>query len=597
MKRQDPPDWLEESLKNLKSSSKEVRQQGLTPLYTIREVRSVEPLIEAIQKEQDDVLRRYMVEALGVQHDKRSISLFLTLVTSDSNLVVRYASVEALAKLGGSVVIDQLMSILQTEPNDELRWYIAYTLGNLQDKRAFSCLLETFSNDESLFVRCAAAKALGKLGENAAVEPLLAIVLQVEAYEVDKAHRDLLAAAAEGLAELRDPRAVEPLLTTLACKDIETRISIIRSLGSFKNDRVVTHLLTLLETEDANLHAAACDALGEIGDPRAIEPLIRMLKSQYNVIHVSAIRALRAVGDVCAVMPLIAHLQSEKEPYTRREVVDVLDFLEDTRAVEPLAACLLDHDEDGVVKEAIAITLANFCDPRAVPTLIEALLTCNGEDHHHLRVGYIHALGKIGDTRAIGPVSDFLDDPDVHVRTAVCEAFNWSGDKKVLYPEIAALKDDFDCYVYKPRSLQVRQHIANSLDEMTSQRLGDVLIKALTDESQFVRLQAVIALGNLCDKRAIEPVAALLAEADRESYVGLFAAQTLGILGDQRAVEPLIEANLDDINADLRYNAAHLLGLFGDARAIEPLLNALHDENEEVRTSAAQALERLKEVK
>jgi HEAT repeat protein len=82
-------------------------------------------------------------------------------------------------------------------------------------------------------------------------------------------------------------------------------------------------------------------------------------------------------------------------------------------------------------------------------------------------------------------------------------------------------------------------------------------------------------------------------------------AATLGQLGDKRAVEPLIAA-LRDADKAVRYQAALALAKLKDRRAIRPLLHALFDEMPPVgtdsltgeplfvRTAAAQALGELR---
>lgn len=67
------------------------------------------------------------------------------------------------------------------------------------------------------------------------------------------------------------------------------------------------------------------------------------------------------------------------------------------------------------------------------------------------------------------------------------------------------------------------------------------------------------------------------------------AAVALGDLGDRRAVEPLIQA-LNDEDEEVRWEAADALGKIRDERAVDPLIRALNDEHEDVRSSAAEAL-------
>lgn len=68
------------------------------------------------------------------------------------------------------------------------------------------------------------------------------------------------------------------------------------------------------------------------------------------------------------------------------------------------------------------------------------------------------------------------------------------------------------------------------------------------------------------------------------------AALALGEIGDPRAVNPLAEILSDD-NWEVRSSAAKALGKIGDDRAVDPLINLLRDRNENVRWHTLQAIE------
>ncbi len=70
------------------------------------------------------------------------------------------------------------------------------------------------------------------------------------------------------------------------------------------------------------------------------------------------------------------------------------------------------------------------------------------------------------------------------------------------------------------------------------------------------------------------------------------AAIALGEIGDARAVEPLIKA-LSDSNENVRENAADTLGEIGDARAAESLIRMRDDPDSDVRQNVKHALAKL----
>lgn len=95
------------------------------------------------------------------------------------------------------------------------------------------------------------------------------------------------------------------------------------------------------------------------------------------------------------------------------------------------------------------------------------------------------------------------------------------------------------------------------------------LIKALEYENFWdVRSSAAVALGNIGDARAVEPL--IQALSDSTKFVRRDVAKVLGNIGDARAVEPLIQA-LTDSDSDISSYAAEALGNIGDARARKAL--------------------------
>lgn len=116
------------------------------------------------------------------------------------------------------------------------------------------------------------------------------------------------------------------------------------------------------------------------------------------------------------------------------------------------------------------------------------------------------------------------------------------------------------------------------------------IIAVLKDE--FDRKGAVIALVEIGDERAVEPLKQAL--KDKSKDVQIWAAFGLYKLGDTQKIEFLITA-LKDEDGDVREAAVRVLGELRDPRAVEPLITALKDENWWVRMFAAKALGELKD--
>jgi len=130
---------------------------------------------------------------------------------------------------------------------------------------------------------------------------------------------------------------------------------------------------------------------------------------------------------------------------------------------------------------------------------------------------------------------------------------------------------------------------------------ADLLIKDLKDSNPLVQHSAALALGEIKDDRAIEPlIQALKSRCRCQTSWDYFVcwqakvdeASTFGIINGTRAVDQLIQV-LKDNDSDVRAAAALALADIKDARAVEPLIQALKDNETNVRAVAAFALSRI----
>jgi HEAT repeat protein len=118
----------------------------------------------------------------------------------------------------------------------------------------------------------------------------------------------------------------------------------------------------------------------------------------------------------------------------------------------------------------------------------------------------------------------------------------------------------------------------------------DPLLESMDYDDADVRLEAVWALGEIGDERAVEPLVEAL--KDEDWYVRKQAASSLCNLRNQESVVLLVRA-LNDEDWYVRKQAARILGTIGDPRAAKPLARTLRDEDPVVQQEAAAALGRI----
>ena len=114
------------------------------------------------------------------------------------------------------------------------------------------------------------------------------------------------------------------------------------------------------------------------------------------------------------------------------------------------------------------------------------------------------------------------------------------------------------------------------------------IITAASHRLASVRWAAVTALGEIGDRRAVAPLADLLAH-DAESEVRRAAALALGQLGGPEATARLTEA-MANSDPDVRWFVANALGEFGGPEATARLIEAMADSDSNVRYRVVLAL-------
>jgi HEAT repeat protein len=217
----------------------------------------------------------------------------------------------------------------------------------------------------------------------------------------------------------------------------------------------VEGLIHALKDDAENVRKEAMNALERIGDSRATEPLIELLLDPDITIQEEAITALGRIQDKRAVQPLIQTLNNQHIGI-RWKAAEALGRIGDPRATEALIQTL--HDPDKTIQEEAITALGRIQDKRAIQPLIQNLTNL----HMGIRCRAAEALGKIGDSKATEALILSLHDPDN----------------------------------------SVKEEAITALGRITV----DPLIEDLRSEDQNLRDSAIIALNQLKDLKSLDSV-------------------------------------------------------------------------------------------
>ncbi len=264
--------------------------------------------------------------------DARDIQGLIDILESpDEDIVFRRQAVIALGKTGDERAINPLIRALDDE--DRMIPYAALTsLGEI-GLPAFSHLLNFLKiTDNEKLVEWMAKSAFGKIGEPA------------------------LKTLTEALLNAPEPR-------------LRKNAAII--LGLIKNKSAVQPLIECLKDEDAEVRARSADALGEIGAGEAVEPLIEALKDDDDEVRISAARALGEIGDVRAAESLIEALYNRSWE-VQQIAADALGKIGGKKVVQALIEKLKTGDE--IVRMSASYSLGETGGFRAVFPLLRTAI-------------------------------------------------------------------------------------------------------------------------------------------------------------------------------------------------------------------------------
>jgi len=238
----------------------------------------------------------------------------------------------------------------------------------------------------------------------------------------------------------------------------------------------------------------------------------------------------------------------------REEAATMLGTLRDRRAVVPLVSVL--RDGDRAVRDAAIAALLAIGEP-AVTTLG----VCLSDPVLTVQELASSVLATIADARVLAPLMAALKSPDWIVRMHAAKALGRIQNPDAVAPLVPLLQDSVKA---------VREETSTALAAIGEAALSS-LLTALTHTEWLVRLHAVEALGKTRSPEAVNPLLSVLFN-DRDRAVREDAVRALGQIGDPRALESLVTAMKEP---GLRPLAIEALGRIGDRCAVPVLITVL----------------------
>lgn len=381
--------------------------------------------------------------------------------------------------------------------------------------------------------------------------------------------------AAEALGEIGDETCVPPLIAMTRDADVEVRIAAIKALGKLQDERAIPHLIHCFTDEYPVIRHVAADALIQIGE-EAIITLILYLDDQKPIIRQNAARALGKSKDERVIIPLIKKI-GDPDPEMRTAVVQALSMI-GIPCIDPLSSVLLRGNREERLGALDA--LGYITDDRS-KALIEHALS---DPDEAVRIRAAQVLKKNDALKLWSKVWA----EQLHLEKQEEKKKEISFPTKVESAASPAVKNEVSKLIESLRSDDRKTQVSASFKLMVLGKPAvEALLETLKKEDPTLRKNATEILGEM-QETAVDPL--MNALSDDAPLVRLVAARNLGRIGNMRALDPLIESFVNETDPEVKCTIAESLGYLGDTQAVGPLSHALRDRNLEVQAVSARSL-------
>ena len=600
-----------------------VRQSAAWALGEVKGDDAIPPLVTALKKDKQGAVRQEAAIALGKIKGQKVIDPLLDVLRNDKYETTRFQAAVALREIQagdkglvdivkkglgsfddgyevqsvqdqviGALILDGniptaefALDALKSADDEWVRWAIVHVLGATVKKVAVDAMREELKHP-SYVVRRRAAESLGGFKERRVVEPLIAILENMDEM------KSVRAAAAVSLGALKDERASAPLLTALSDENAEIRWRVAAALGNLKNAKAITRLSEMVENplEPDTVRNVAVAALGNIGNKAAEAVLIRALDIRVGNISKNAIVALGKLESETAIPTLIAILEDKQialdastavlaNASSRTKAAWALGEIGGARAAEAIAKRLVDDTEyivaleDAVNRKAIGANdlkrnwswevFVNAAKKLDLPAFVAPKMLVRAEDeweNHQVRNAAMVALGRCNTadvTLDTSQLKQRLADPDIDTRKATALSVGLAGIGELIPELVQIMKGENE------PDKDVRRAATQGLGELADETTTDALIEVMNNDENHVEIRrdASRALGKIGTHKAVTALVEKLTalhEAQITRGFRLDAIKALGEAKNAKAVS-LLELVLQDQDAEIHFQAAAAL--------------------------------------
>ena len=470
---------------------------------------SITPLLISQLEAPDLETRKAVITVLGRIGSNQAVPALTNLLGEDGELVM--VTTAALAQIGDARAFEALLGLLG-HPDSAVRLGAIAALNSLGHPALPERILHLLT-DPNPIIRESAVKIAGYFAFSECIEALFKCIHDPE----EKVRR----ATIEHLPYIEDERVLPLLVMVLRQEVPSVRAAVAHALGDLETTLVLPHLLTALRDDDSWVRYQAARSLGRLD-------LTELLNSENETLTV--------------VFEVLEHLINTDIAYpVRAAATSALGYIGGNRAIPLLTSLVGVEVGDGDVARAAVIALGRIDSTDAVAPLLMALNSTNPER----RLDALHAFRERG-TEEAGVALQWMAaaDPEEKVVQAAIESLSRMGTPEAIAALLELSVDpssreacilalaarNLDNSTIKEDYIEgisqglnhvhpaVRCAVVEVLKRLKHPFASEILISALNDQDQSVRLSAVNALVYLGNRSCAEQLG-ILARNDTSAAV------------------------------------------------------------------------------
>jgi HEAT repeat protein len=373
-------------------------------------------------------------------------------------------------------------------------------------------------------------------------------------------------------AKPEDPTSQSPesltasLLEALGASDRTERARAIAGAAEMVDPDLLVEAVA--DQADSRRRNAAMDALAT-GGARSVPALIRGLRHPDGEVVMFSAGVLARTGSPAAIPHLVSLLDHE-DINVVQQVIDGLSQIRTTLAVEALVKVL---DRDPWLRFAAVHALGEIGDQRAVPALAPLV------NDELVRGAVIRAMGKIGSQEALAVLFRVLRDSQD--TSTFSECLRAIGEALDFQPNQEALQNIAEwTELASPSSVALHER----LEQVLVSESGEADVGGEGPDARHSAATIVKALK-------LRPLYTALVLAGRDPQLREVLEFSAVSIGDE--IVPILREGLESPNAAVRMLACECLGALGHVPAAHLIEKLIDDADVRVRASAVNALMRL----